>query len=191
MEMKNNYYIMRHGESEANVKKMIVSHPENGYTGYGLTEKGKKQARDSIQNSGLLETINVIISSPFLRTKETAAEIVSLNPNIAMSFDSLLQERNFGKFEKMDSTFYHDVWEFDKIDHHNTRNDVESPHEVSLRCENVISKYNKMFIDQNIMFVSHGDFIQIMQTVIKEMSPSDHKSIPYIDTAEIRLLKKD
>ena len=39
---------MRHGESEANVAGVIVSDPEQGCHGYGLTEKGRLQVLHSV-----------------------------------------------------------------------------------------------------------------------------------------------
>lgn len=60
--------ILRHGESEANVQKLIVSRPENGIGKYGLTDIGRMQAEQV--DLQILEDKGkqiVIVSSPFLR----------------------------------------------------------------------------------------------------------------------------
>lgn len=67
----NNYFLMRHGEAENNTEEIITA--ENSK--FKLTESGRQQVEDSINNANLGK-IDIIISSPFTRAKETA-EIVS------------------------------------------------------------------------------------------------------------------
>ncbi len=67
---KNEYLLMRHGESESNVAEVISCNKDNKD---GLTELGKKQAEEA---SAELNGIDLIIHSGFQRTKETA-EIVA------------------------------------------------------------------------------------------------------------------
>lgn len=46
MELKNTYFVLRHGSSKANAKSLIISSPENGVKEeYDLTEDGMKQVR--------------------------------------------------------------------------------------------------------------------------------------------------
>jgi broad specificity phosphatase PhoE len=45
--LRNNYLLMRHGESEANVSGVIVSDPATGCDRFGLTEQGLQQISDS------------------------------------------------------------------------------------------------------------------------------------------------
>jgi broad specificity phosphatase PhoE len=66
---------MRHGQSKANLKEIIISHPENGLLEkYGLTELGRQQARQSAASSPLTKD-TLILSSDFSRARQTA-EIV-------------------------------------------------------------------------------------------------------------------
>ena len=73
--MKNQYFVMRHGESKANALGIIVSDPNNGVSNYGLTEKGEWQATASAQKAidvfGF-DSQTIIYSSDFKRAKETA-----------------------------------------------------------------------------------------------------------------------
>lgn len=41
--LKNRYFILRHGESEANVTGILLSHPKDGMVGFGLSLKGKNK----------------------------------------------------------------------------------------------------------------------------------------------------
>eukprot|EP00124_Ichthyophonus_hoferi_P001965 Ihof_evm8s119 gene=Ihof_evmTU8s119 len=105
LELHNVFIIMRHGQSEANVAKLITSRPENAIPAYGLTDTGKEQARISgleirewIKENRPQDDVEIHCSD-FKRTRETA-EVVrgvlgvdKINPNPA------LRERNFGDFE--------------------------------------------------------------------------------------------
>jgi len=75
---RNNYYLLRHGQSEANVAGLIVS-GEEGLTRYGLTAQGRKQATAAAQQLQSLlaerSTAVHVFSSDFLRAFQTA-EIV-------------------------------------------------------------------------------------------------------------------
>ncbi len=70
----NTYLVMRHGNAESNATGIISSKVE-GNSAYGLTAKGRAEA---LAAGGKLkgETVDIIITSPFVRTKETA-EIVA------------------------------------------------------------------------------------------------------------------
>ncbi|MEK7463660.1 MAG: class I tRNA ligase family protein [Patescibacteria group bacterium] len=69
---KNTYYVCRHGEAENNAKMIISSLAENPHH---LTDKGKKQAEDA--GKWLTsKKIDLIFTSPFVRTRETA-EIIA------------------------------------------------------------------------------------------------------------------
>ena len=73
--LKNRYFIIRHGESKANVAHILLSHPKDGMASFGLSPKGKKQVKISVlknKKSKLLDSDVIIYSSDFLRAKETA-----------------------------------------------------------------------------------------------------------------------
>lgn len=68
--LKNRYFIIRHGESKANVRGILLSHPKEGTVGFELTRKGKKQVKDSVlknKQNKLLDSDVIIYSSDFLR----------------------------------------------------------------------------------------------------------------------------
>ncbi|MBO0821370.1 MAG: histidine phosphatase family protein, partial [Nocardiopsaceae bacterium] len=74
-EPRNRYFLMRHGQSKANVAKIIVSSLAADASGdYGLTALGREQVLLAAKRSGLPPD-TVICSSPFARARQTA-EIV-------------------------------------------------------------------------------------------------------------------
>jgi len=90
----NTYFMMRHGEAENNAKN-IVSFDR---TSDGLTEQGRQDVRKAAQE--LKHTgVDIIYTSPFVRTKETAelaAKELGLDGS-AIVIDDRLHELNFGE----------------------------------------------------------------------------------------------
>lgn len=101
----NRYFVMRHGEAESNVKNVVSSKME-GNDKYGLTENG----RNSIKNNKdlLKEKFDVIIASPFARTRQTA-EIVAQEIGFDIKdivVDERIKEIDTGVFNEKPNTEY-------------------------------------------------------------------------------------
>lgn len=184
--LRNRYYVMRHGQSKANLLKIIVSHPENGLKDeYALTDLGKEQARESAKQS-LLTADTVIYSSDFSRALQTAKivrEILGAEP---VHVTKLLRERHFGDWEKKDHKHYHGVWHFDQHNADHEKEGVESVNSVLDRMTNLILQLEKEYQNKNILLVSHGDCLQILQTGFQKIDSSKHRSLTHLKMAEIR-----
>lgn len=183
--LNNTYFLMRHGHSRANEEGIIISNPSIGTIQYGLTEQGKKQV--SSASGKFLETENIIIyCSDFLRGRETA-EILQKSLKVQdINFTPLLRERYFGFYDGLDDNQYQLVWEKDKLNENNKHNSVESPRLVSNRVESLISDLENKHAKMNIILISHGDCLQILQTVFDNISPANHRSLNHLQVAEIR-----
>lgn len=87
-------YLVRHGESTANISKRFC-----GITDVELSDAGKIQAIEAALNlKG--EYITNIYSSPLIRAYETA-KVISEQININVKTVDCLREVNFGIFENM------------------------------------------------------------------------------------------
>lgn len=187
--MKNQYFFTRHGKSLANELGIILSDPREGTTDFGLTEEGREQARvsaDMAQASGVLDATALIVSSDFTRARETAeiiAEVLGV-PDIVLS--EKLRERYFGNWEKQHNRHYQDVWDRDQYDSSHTEENVESVDAVRERTASLVKELEERHGGRNIVLVSHGDALQILQTVFENVPGSAHRSIKHLDTAEIR-----
>jgi isoleucyl-tRNA synthetase len=94
----NQYFVMRHGEAESNVKGIVDGDPS---AQNHLTENGKK---DIAEAAGRIREKNVkkIYASPFLRTRETA-EIIRKElqlPESSVVIDERLREVNPGVLDQ-------------------------------------------------------------------------------------------
>jgi broad specificity phosphatase PhoE len=93
MKSKNaTFYIIRHGETEWNIKGIIQGHKDSP-----LTKNGINQAK---QMANMFRKIKFakIFSSDLLRAKRTA-EIIALEKNMAIKTSRLLRERLTGEFQ--------------------------------------------------------------------------------------------
>lgn len=184
MEVNNRYYLLRHGNSLANKKNLIVSSPSIGKEGYGLSDEGKYTV---IRNSKNIPGKNyLILSSPFKRTKETAvltAEQLGLSD---IKYSDKLVERYFGKFDMKSSNNYEAVWKEDLIDPAHKIWNNESVIEVVKRIGSLIDDLENKHSNRDIILVSHGDSLQILECVLKNIDPKLHRSLVPLKQGEFR-----
>lgn len=132
-------YITRHGQTDWNVaKKVMGKHDEP------LNEEGRKQAkivRDKLKDTKL----DLIVSSPLLRAKETAL-IINEQRNIPMIYDDRISERDFGEFEgQMTKDFdFLEFWDY----YQNTKYQ---------RAENIQSFFQRVYDGIEDICTEHGD----------------------------------
>jgi len=87
-------YFMRHGLSEKNELGIYDSSLDK----YGLTEEGKKQAKEAAKK---LKEVNLVVTSPVRRAKETA-EIVAKELGLELLVEEGIKEVSSGKWEHKD-----------------------------------------------------------------------------------------
>lgn len=197
-----NLYVLRHGQSRANIARvqgherigMIVSKPENGVDDFGLTEEGRRQVIESMTEArdvGHLNGKNTFIyTSDFKRTVETAEIAKRILGVRNFVRTAALRERDFGTLERDSAEYYARIWLRDEHDPDHHEYQVESVNQVLARTTTLIARILKaqsIFRD-NIVFVTHGDPGQIIETAFRKMSPGKHRTLEPLQTAELRPL---
>lgn len=189
IKLKNRYFVMRHGESKANVAKIIISTPENGINDdYGLSDLGREQARLSAEKTHLGPD-TVILASDFSRARQTAEIVAEVIGAEAPVITPALRERHFGEFEEKSNVHYDDVWAHDahpKTGGDHTEYGVESVNDNIKRTTALILELERSYQDKDILLVSHGDTLQILQTAFDRVDAHTHRSLKHLETAEIR-----
>ena len=187
--LANRFSVMRHAQSKANVAGIIVSRIENDRHGdYGLTEHGRQQALAAAQDCRL-PAGTVIYSSDFARARQTA-EIVRAHlgaPEVVTT--GALRERCFGPWEGSAAGNYADVWAADETGSGHPDGDVEPAAALLDRVTAFIAQLERRHHGRDILLVSHGDTLQILQAGFLGVDPSRHRSLPHLATAEIRRLR--
>jgi probable phosphoglycerate mutase len=184
--LANTYRVMRHGQSKANMAGLIVSRIENDRRGdYGLTDFGRRQALEGARACALPKDA-IIVSSDFARARQTA-EIVREHlgaPEVELA--AALRERNFGDLDGSPADNYARVWAADEADPAHRDGGVESADSVLDRTTALIVDLERRHSGRDILLVSHGDTLQILQAGFLRMSPAAHRSLPALQTGEIR-----
>lgn len=187
--LKNIYFAMRHGKSLANEQQIILSNPIEGIRGYGLSDTGKQQIRENAMRAWqekLLDSATIIISSDFMRTRETAEIVKEVLGANEIILTPKLRERFFGTLDKTHHNNYEIVWldDIKSIGHKN--NDVESMEDVLTRTTELIKELEEKYTGENILLVSHGDPIRILQTAFERIPFAHRSEVPHLQTAEIK-----
>lgn len=194
--LKNKYWIVRHGKSIPNERGLIVSSMENGILPeFQLAPDGVNQAQlagFSFQKE--LESNNIplanvrICYSPFSRTTHTANVVATaLNipfhgPHCKVIQD--LRERYFGpSFELLSHDMYDQIWEIDEKDPLVGPEGGESVKDVASRLAKTMAILESEFEGCAILVVSHGDPLQILQTILH--AAKKHKEPTSDDLASI------
>ena len=85
--------LVRHAESEGNVRKLI-----QGHTDYPLTQNGHEQAQ-RVAKRFAGERFDAIYASDLERASQTAQAIIDKHPESEVVYDERLRERYFGTLE--------------------------------------------------------------------------------------------
>lgn len=148
--------VTRHGQTDWNVIEKI-----QGHTDIELNDVGRQQAEGTgklIRN----ENIDLIITSPLKRAKETA-KIINMNFNVTIIEDNRLMERNFGRSEGLTKSDIkklkeinpemNDIWNYNRnID----CNGMETIQDFCNRVYEFLDEISERYKDKNILLVTHG-----------------------------------
>lgn len=183
----NRYFLVRHGESRANVENVIVSSVENGTGAYGLTRRGVRGIRTTaIRMRSMVDDGAFLFSSPLLRCVESSqiiAEELSV-PHVVVV--GALRERHFGKFEKKSTRHYRRVYAHDRTEPRRGLAGAESVMEVKHRVTGFVAHLERAYRGKTIVFVTHADVGEILQAALFGLGPEVHRKLPKLKKAECR-----
>ena len=151
-------YLVRHGETEWNNKKLIQGHSD-----IPLNVKGELQSK---QLGEKLKDIHfeAVFSSDLIRARRTA-EIITIEKKLAVVTTKALRERLFGRFEGkhidelrkiLGELILFSKERQKKLD----LNDIENDEEVMARFIPFIREVAVAYPDKNVLMVSHGGLIR-------------------------------
>lgn len=149
---RNRFMVMRHGEAENNVADIVSSHVD---TLHHLTKEGIAQVKKAAEKLAGTH-IDYIISSPLVRTKETA-EIIHKELGIKneLIIDKRLREVGGGTFDGKSFTEYHAYFE-----EHGDRFDTRPPEgecyaDVRTRAMEALYEFDATYEGKTILLVTH------------------------------------
>mmetsp|Transcript_643 Transcript_643/g.1357 ORF Transcript_643/g.1357 Transcript_643/m.1357 type:complete len:277 (-) Transcript_643:271-1101(-) len=204
--LRHSYCALRHGQSLANVAKIISSDPAVATVEHGLSDFGHQQAREAGRTfAGNFSPRDyrgvAIFSSDFKRARETAEHMADAcsEASIPLYMDGVvlqtgLRERNFGELNGGSDDRYQDVWDVDINDPTHNEFGVESVYNVVERTTALVRDIDDELATADgkrwkCVLVAHGDVLQILQTGFRKMDGSLHRTLPHLETATVRELE--
>ena len=154
----NKYFVMRHGEAENNAKHIF---DPKGDPNNHLTERGKKETIISAQKLKN-KNIDIIVSSPFLRARETS-EIV--RKELGLGEKALLVDNRLHEYNEPSVDF------------------------VKQRIGEFIFEIEKVHSNKNILIVSHGNPIWVLGNLSKLEKDQNSSESNIFQTAEIQEIR--
>lgn len=159
-------YVVRHGESEANVNKTV-----QGHTDSPLTEKGEEQAKEVAKAFKDIK-FDAIYSSDLDRAKRTA-EIIKLDRDVEIKTSPKLREKSFGVFEGRSHAEYVETLkvEFEKFENdlttdemweHKAHPSIESDKELLDRFIAYLREIATNFLGGKVLVVAHRYAIRML-----------------------------
>lgn len=187
----NNYFALRHGESESNLTGVINADPA---TENGITLKGKEQL--SLALGDLADkNIDLIVASPLQRTKESAEyirESLGLAED-ALIFDERIAERQPGK--EWEGKLWSDFHDEEKksgnsVYTQKVAEDSESLNDVYTRSMKLMFELEEKYQGKNILIVSHGGPVRSLQFGATKRGLAKHAydffyKAPFVKNAEV------
>ena len=188
----NTYVVMRHGESTSNVAGVISSNIDNNDP---ITEKGQQQALATAEKLRD-QQIDLIIVSPFMRTRQTA-ELV--REQLGLATDALIVDdriREFDLAEEFEGKRWHDDYaaNFATWEERFTKElpNSENRRDVMKRMGEFLYDIEKTYTDKKILIVSHGGCIATLRAAASgmniEQQKADYDSGRYFENAQLEHL---
>lgn len=163
----NKYFMMRHGGATTNAKGILNS---DVHAPYGLTDEGRMQVETAAHS--ISEKIDLIVTSPFKRTRETA-DIIASKLGVAKEHvvdDERLGEYDFGEkndisFDEWHAAFPASIERFSK-----GPKGGENDSEVRDRMMRALLDLEAKHQGKTILIVSHGTPLWLLREAAKGAS---------------------
>ncbi len=163
----NKYFVMRHGEAENNVLKILSSDQKKEFH---LTEKGKDQVK-KIAEIFKGEKFDYIFTSPLVRTMETSNLFKKESESSAQIIvDERLREMGMGDFEGKEVSLFRSLFKNKEEEFKKRPDSVESFNDVKKRMMDFLYEIESKYKNKKILIVSHGDPIVSINVAVNNFS---------------------
>lgn len=174
--MRCELYLLRHGETEENVRHVL-----QGTMPGHLTERGREQAREAAHEVATL-AVDAIVASDLQRCRDTAeilraelAQITAAEPPSVL-YTSLLRERDWGSATGMVVDAAHRI---------TIPSDAETPAALMLRAQAFLRFARDTYAGKRVLVVSHGLILRFIQAAHRGV---DIAEVERMGNCEIRMI---
>jgi len=170
--------VVRHGRTDWNDLGKI-----QGCADTELNETGINQAKETAK---LLknENIDLIISSPLTRTKQTAG-IINEGRNIDIIYDERIKERDFGEFEglKKDEFDYQGFWTYSKNLKYEKAENIQ---DFFNRTFNFLDEIKEKYKDKTVLLVIHGGVSTVVNSYFEGFPKENEQTRGALKNCEVK-----
>jgi len=190
--LKNRYFFLRHGKNIHQTElKDIAYHWPDDNPPCSLIEEGREGVKETAK---LLKDkqIDLVFCSDILRCRETAkivAEVIGFDEN-KIIYDTRLRDWNWGDFGGKPKVEFWNFYNNDKM----KAFDIPTPNGESWnQCKERLIKFlneiESNFENKNILLVSHGDPLWLLEGYIKNIDNKtnlENRKETMLKTGEVR-----
>ena len=168
-------YLVRHGETEDNVRQIM-----QGQTQGELTEHGREQARE-VRELMRERKIDAVVSSDLWRSVETA-QIIAEPHHLTVCQTPLLRERDWGGFTgRFIPDLKDEVWP----------DDIESLDQLLARAQQFLNYISENYSNQTVIVVGHGIMNKAIQAVYHQKPMNQIQRMMNAEVRELTLSSAD
>ncbi len=173
-----NLYVVRHGETIWNRERKV-----QGITDIPLTDEGRGEAK-GLQKLISSLNIDIVISSPLVRARETAKILV--DSKIPINVDDRIKERDWGMNEgaNIDTVDKWDCW--DVILNTKVQN-IECIQDFMYRVSDFIEDIKIKYKDKNVLVVTHSAVSRVIHYLLGNI-PED-ANLSRINIPNLRIIE--
>lgn len=172
-------YIVRHGQTEENKKRILQGHLPGT-----LTEQGKEQVRKAAEELAKKEIEYKCIVSSDLKRAMDSAQIIADRLNLPVIPMKLLRERDWGKYTGLLVSEAQDIYKKDGKWIFPDES-AETEEGILERAKQVLAELGKQYTNDNVIVVTHGQFAR---NLIAATFDCSYHEVTSMVNAEVRML---
>ena len=179
--------ITRHGETEENVKKIIMGSLLPG----NLSKKGREQAKKLAERLRK-EKIDTIYSSDLSRASDTARGVAGYHPHTELVLTKEIRECDFGEFQgkPMEEVGLRNFLErYEELDFSSVGG--ENTEQIFMRAEGFLNSVIKKHLNDTILLVTHEVFKKVLICVILNKGHEHIKNLGKLDNTSLSIFEID
>jgi len=181
---RNKFFFLRHGQADNNIKGICGPYKDTKeYTSH-LTAKGKEDVK-TIAGVIAKMKIDIIISSPLARTRETAKIVQSATKKAKIIYNKKLVDINAGIFMAKPVSRYSAYFKNDSEKFEITPPEGESSNDAKRRMVKAFSEINGKFKNKRILIVSHGHPLWLLKGALEGLSNEKILKAIYPENAKL------
>lgn len=174
-------YVVRHGQTDWN-----LLHKIQGQVDISLNDEGILQAQKLKEKLKSIP-IDFILSSPLLRSKQTAQIIA--HDEIPIHYDERILERDFGEFEGLSKDDFDTnvFWNYAKNQQYEK---AESIQNFCKRIYHFLDEYKPIYETKNILLVTHSGVLPVIHCYFNGIPNDNYIFTTHLENCDFLTFEK-